>query len=308
MENLKLSQTVSPSTHIELNFIYGMAMINKLLCALALVITCSSVNAAGGNIPLERAPDRISDVASLQNGAKLFVNYCLNCHSAVAMRYNKLKDIGLTDQLIRESLLFTGDKVGDLMMGTTSIKDGKAWFGAAPPDLSLMARAKSINAGPTGSDYIYTYMRTFYRDASKITGWDNLAFPSAGMPHVLWERQGPREMTVITTQKTAANASKPAGWERISTTYDPAGYVSNKVETLANYTGKPTVEHKFKPLDPQRAAVYDRDIADLTGFMTWMAEPNQLKRKQIGVWVLLFLGIFFVIAWRLNASYWKHVR
>jgi cytochrome c1 len=158
------------------------------------------------------------------------------------------------------------------------------------------------------ADYIYTYMRTFYRDTSKITGWDNLAFPSAGMPHVLWERQGPREMTVITTQKTAANAGKPAGWERISTTYDSAGYVTNKVEPLANYTGKPTVEHKFKPLDPQRAAAYDRDMADLTGFMTWMSEPNQQKRKQIGVWVLLFLGIFFVIAWRLNASFWKHVK
>jgi len=176
-------------------------MIKKLLCALALVITCTGANAAGGDFPLERAPNRINDIASLQNGAKLFVNYCLNCHSASAMRYNKLKDIGLTDQQIRESLLFTGEKVGDLMMGSVSVKDGKAWFGAAPPDLSLMARAKSINAGPTGSDYIYTYLRTFYRDTSKPTGWDNLAFPNAGMPHVLWERQGPREMTVVTTQK-----------------------------------------------------------------------------------------------------------
>ena len=308
MEHSNRSQTVSRSTHIELNFIYGMTMIKKLLCALALVITCTGASAAGGDFPLERAPDRINDVASLQNGAKLFVNYCLNCHSASAMRYNKLKDIGLTDQQIRESLLFTGEKVGDLMMGSVSVKDGKTWFGAAPPDLSLMARAKSINAGPTGSDYIYTYMRTFYRDTSKPTGWDNLAFPNAGMPHVLWERQGQREMTVTTTQKTPAQAGKPAGWERIVTTYDAAGYVASKAEPLTNYKGKPSVEHKFKPLDPQRAAAYDRDMADLTGFMTWMAEPIQQKRKQIGVWVLLFLGVFFLIAWRLNASFWKHVK
>ena len=131
-------------------------MIKKLLCALALVITCSGAHAAGGAFPLEQAPNRISDLAALQNGAKLFVNYCLNCHSASAMRYNTLKDIGLTDQQIRDSLLFTGEKVGDLMMGSVSAKDGKVWFGATPPDLSVMARAKSINAGPTGSDYIYT--------------------------------------------------------------------------------------------------------------------------------------------------------
>ena len=308
MELSNRSLTVSRSTHIELNFIYGMTMIKKLLCALALVLTSLGASAAGGDFPMERAPNRISDVAALQNGAKLFVNYCLNCHSAASMRYNKLKDIGLTDQQIRDSLMLGGDKIGDLMKGSVSVKDGKNWFGASPPDLSLMTRAKSVNLGPTGSDYIYTYLRTYYRDTSKATGWDNLAFPNSGMPHVLWERQGERDMTIVTTHKVAASADKPAGWERIFTTYDAAGYVSSKVEPLANYKGKPSIEHKFKPVDPLKAAAYDRDIADLTGFLTWMAEPNQQQRKQYGVWVLLFLGIFFVIAWRLNASFWKHVR
>ncbi len=134
-------------------------MIKKLLCALALMITCSAASAAGGGFTLDKAPDRVNDLASLQNGAKLFVNYCLNCHSASAMRYNKLKDIGLTDEQIKESLLFTGDKVGDLMLGSISTKDGKAWFGVPPPDLSVIARAKAQSASVTGADYIYNVQR-----------------------------------------------------------------------------------------------------------------------------------------------------
>jgi len=131
-------------------------MIKKLLGAFALMLTCTTAMAAEGGYPLERAPDRLNDVASLQNGAKLFVNYCLNCHSANAMRYNALAEIGLTDQQIRDSLLFTGEKVGDLMQVAMKPADAKKWFGAAPPDLSVMARAQSVNAGPSGADYIYT--------------------------------------------------------------------------------------------------------------------------------------------------------
>jgi cytochrome c1 len=125
-----------------------MTMIKKLLCALALSITCTTASASGGDFALDRAPNRINELTSLQNGAKLFVNYCLNCHSAASMRYNKLNDIGLTDEQIRTSLLFTGDKVGDLMMGSVSVKDGKGWFGVMPPDLSVIARAKSAKTMP----------------------------------------------------------------------------------------------------------------------------------------------------------------
>jgi len=292
--------------HTEPNLTNGMTMIKKLLGALALMMTCTVASAAGGGYPLDKAPNRINDLASLQNGAKLFVNYCLNCHSASSMRYNKLKDIGLTDQQIKENLLFTGEKVGDLMNGSISAKDGKVWFGAAPPDLSVMARAKSINAGPSGTDYIYTYLRTYYRDTSKATGWDNLAFPSVGMPHVLWDRQGPRELTTTVVHQVEKDGKK--SWERVTTVFDPMGYATNKVEPLANFKGVASVDHKFKALDPAKSAAYDSDVADIAAFMQWMAEPVQQKRKQIGVWVLLFLGIFFVVAWRLNASFWKHVK
>ena len=284
-------------------------MIKKLLCALALSITCTTASASGGDFALDRAPNRINELTSLQNGAKLFVNYCLNCHSAASMRYNKLNDIGLTDEQIRTSLLFTGDKVGDLMMGSVSVKDGKGWFGVMPPDLSVIARAKSANAGPTGSDYIYTYLRTFYRDTSKPTGWDNLAYPAAAMPHVLFQRQGPREMTSVVVHPHEAPGGKgPASWERVTTTYDALGYSTSKTEKLANYQGKASADYKFKALEASRTSAYDNDIADLTNFMTWMSEPIQQKRKQIGVWVLLFLGLFLVVAWRLKASDWKHVK
>lgn len=283
-----------------------MIMIKKLLGALVALLVCGSVMAAGGTYPLDKAPNRLNDNAALQNGAKLFVNYCLNCHAASSMRYNKLQDIGLTDQQIKESLLFTGEKVGDLMTIAMTAADGKQWFGAPAPDLSVIARAKSINAGPPGGDYIYTYLRTFYRDTTKPTGWNNLAFPNAGMPHVLWELQGPRELTSTLTHKVTKDGKSV--WERITTVYGPEGYWTAKGEVLPNYNGAAGETHTFKALDPKRAAAYDSQAADIAAFMTWMAEPVQLKRKQIGVWVLIFLGLFFVVAWRLNASYWKHIK
>ena len=186
-----------------------MKMMKKLFGAIALSLTCVVAIAAGSDYPLDKAPNRLNDNAALQNGAKLFVNYCLNCHSAKSMRYSKLRDIGLTDEQIKNNLLFTGERVGELMTIAMTPADGTMWFGAAAPDLSVMARAKSINAGPPGGDYIYTYMRTFYRDTTKPTGWNNLAFPNAGMPHVLWELQGPRELTstVVDRKSTRLNSS-----------------------------------------------------------------------------------------------------
>lgn len=282
-------------------------MIKKLLGAFALMLSGTVAFAAGGDFPLERAPDRITDLAALQNGAKIFVNNCLNCHSANSMRYNKLADLGLTDQQIVDNLLFTGEKVGDLMKIAMTPNDAKTWFGTTPPDLSVIARAKSINAGPSGADYIYTYMRSFYRDASKHTGWDNLVFPNVGMPHVLWNDQGPRELTTVEIHEVTDEKGAKS-WERVTTVFDAAGYATVNKEPLANYRGGATVEHRFKALDPARAAQYDRDVADLTAFMSWMAEPHQQLRKQLGVWVLLFLGLFLIVAWRLNASFWKHVK
>jgi ubiquinol-cytochrome c reductase cytochrome c1 subunit len=288
-------------------------MIKQLLVAMTLVIAGAGpapvVLAAESTYPLERAPQRQSDMVALQNGARLFVNFCVNCHSANVMRYNKLVDLGLTEDQIKDNLMFTTDKVGDLMNVAMRGRDARAWFGTAVPDLSVMARAKSINAGPSGADYIYTYLRTFYRDASRPSGWNNLVFPSVAMPHVMWAEQGPRELSATTMrQKPATDDGKSGDWERVTTVTNAQGYAQVKREDVPHYNGQAGVDYRFKAAQPQLAAAYDRDVADLTGFLTWMADPSQLERKRLGGYVLLFLGLFFVVAWRLNASYWKHVR
>ena len=280
-------------------------MIKKLLGALALSLTCTVSIAAESGHPLETAPDRLNDMASLQNGAKLFVNYCLSCHSANSMRYNKLTEIGLSDDEIKKNLLFTGDKVGDLMRIAMTPDDAKKWFGTAPPDLSVIARAKSINLGPTGVDYIYTFLRSYYRDTTKLSGWDNLVFPNVAMPNVLWQRQGERSLNRVTTHQVA-NEDGTTSWERVTAKYDPQGYSEVKTEKLENYRGDPSVRAVLESSTP--AAAFDNDVADLSNFLGWMAEPVQLKRKQMGVWVLLFLALFLVVSWRLNSVYWKDVK
>ncbi|MHA3904490.1 cytochrome c1 [Castellaniella sp. WN] len=282
-------------------------MLKKLLGALALSLTCSLTFAAGEGPQLDRAPDRITDLAALQNGAKLFVNYCLNCHSAGAMRYNKLMDLGLSEDDIKKNLLFTGNKVGDLMTIAMTPADGKAWFGVTPPDLSVIARAKNTNFGPSGVDYIYTYLRSFYRDTSKKTGWNNVVFPSVGMPNVLWDLEGPRSYTSIAVHQ-AADANGTPHWERTTTAYDADGFSTATSEVLKDYTGEASVTSKFDSADAKTFSKFENDVADLSNFLGWMAEPGQLVRKQIGVWVMLFLFLFLFVAIRMNAAYWKHVR
>jgi ubiquinol-cytochrome c reductase cytochrome c1 subunit len=139
--------------------------------------------AAASEEKLDRAPIDPQDVVSLQRGARVFVNYCLSCHSAEAMRYNRLEDLGLTEQQIKNNLMFATDKVGDTMTVAMRRRDAKTWFGVAPPDLSVIARAR-------GADWLYTYLQTFYRDGNRETGWNNLTFPNVGMPNVLYELQG----------------------------------------------------------------------------------------------------------------------
>lgn len=249
----------------------------KLITAFALVVGfVGGAHASGATFPLDKAPNRTNDLAALQNGAKLFVNYCLNCHSAAFMRFNRLRDIGLTEKQIKENLLFTTDKVGDQMKSAIDPKQAKDWFGANPPDLTLVARSRASESG-TGADYLYTYMRTFYRDSTKATGWNNMVFPSVAMPHVLYDLQGERNPIFETVTEHGHEVQKFKGWEQVT-------------------PGK---------LSP---AEYDQAIGDLVGFMQWMAEPVQNTRVRIGVWVLLFLAVFSVIAWRLNAAYWKDVK
>jgi len=247
-----------------------------ILSVLLAVGLAGAAQAAGGDsVAWDKAPNKLSDLPSLQNGAKLFVNYCLNCHSAAFMRYNRLQDIGLSEQQIKDNLLFTTEKVGDTMKANVDPKQAKDWFGGTPPDLTLIARSRAGHGG-TGADYLYTYMRTFYRDETKATGWNNLIFPSVGMPHVLWELQGDREPVFETRTDHGHEVKVFKGWKQIS----PG------------------------TMTPQQ---YDEAMADLVGFLQWMGEPAQHQRVRVGVWVLLFLAGFTLIAWRLNAAYWKDI-
>jgi ubiquinol-cytochrome c reductase cytochrome c1 subunit len=227
----------------------------------------------------DKAPQRLNEVASLQNGAKLFVNYCLNCHSAAYMRYNRLADLGLTEDQIKKNLLFATDKVGDVMKVSLDPKSAKEWFGAAPPDLTVIARSRAGHGG-TGADYLYTYLRTFYRDDKMATGWNNLAFPSVAMPNVLWEMQGQRSARYVQEK-------------------DP--HDESKTET--RFEG-------FEQITPgsMSPAQFDEQVADLVAYLQWMGEPSQNTRVRLGVWVLLFLAVFTVIAWRLNAAFWRDVK
>jgi ubiquinol-cytochrome c reductase cytochrome c1 subunit len=219
-------------------------------------------------------------MAALQNGAKLFVNYCLNCHAAEYMRYNRLRDIGLTEEQIKANLLFTDAKVGETMKVALNPKEAKEWFGGVPPDLTVIARSRSAAGKGTGADYIYTYLRTYYRDETKATGWNNAAFPNVGMPHVLWELQG-QQRAVYT------DVVDPKDPKKVTQVY-------KGLEPITPGTLTP--------------AQYNEAVADLVAYLKWMSEPNQADRVRLGVWVLLFLSIFTVIAWRLNAAFWKDVK
>ncbi|GAB4215472.1 MAG: cytochrome c1 [Rhodoferax sp.] len=219
--------------------------LGTVVCALGLG---SAALANVGGAQWDKAPDRSHDMAALQNGAKVFVNYCVNCHSAAFMRYTRLTDLGLTPEQIKQNLLLTGNKYGETMKAAIDPKQAKDWFGNTPPDLTVIARSRA-GAGGSGADYLYTYMRTFYRDDTRATGWNNHTFPNVAMPHVLWELQ----------------------------------------ETLS-------------------PAQYDATVADLVGYMQWMAEPAQTTRKKLGVWVLGFLALMIAVTWRLNKAYWKDVK
>lgn len=178
-----------------------------LLCAPLLAF------AGGAELHLDKAPNLSDNQAALQRGAKVFVNYCLNCHSASYLRYNRLTDIGLTEAQIKDNLMFTAPKVGELMKIAMRRDDAKAWFGSAPPDLTVIARARASEFG-SGSDWLYTYLRGFYRDETRPTGWNNVVFANVGMPHALWELQGEQTMGADHKLKlTKPGKMKPAEYD-----------------------------------------------------------------------------------------------
>ena len=224
--------------------------------------------AAGGGYRLDRAPIDSTDMLSLQAGARTFVNYCLNCHGAQYMRYNRLTDLGLTEAQIRDNLILTGAKVGDTMKVALTASDGKAMFGAAPPDLSVIGRARS-------ADWLYTYLRTFYRDPKSPTGWNNAVFPQVAMPHALWTLQGERALEVVSHAERRAPP-----------------------------------EYKWTQVSPGtlNTVQYDTTVRDLVNFLDYMAEPAANSRKRIGIWVLFALGILFIFAYALKKEYWKDVK
>ena len=222
--------------------------------------------ASGGNVHLDKWPGAVSDKAALQNGAKLFVNYCLNCHGASYMRYKNLTDLGLTEQQVKDNLMFTSDKIGGLMAVAARAEEQKQWFGATPPDLTIIARARGEagNAG-AGADWLYTYLRSFYRDENRPTGWNNVVFENVGMPHVLYGLQGQQVLN----------------------------HETHKLELA--------VPGELAP------AEYDKAVSDLVSFMVWMGEPQQEFRRTLGIFVLAFLALLFVVSYALKKEYWKDI-
>jgi ubiquinol-cytochrome c reductase cytochrome c1 subunit len=256
----------------------------KLLLALLLVpaVTVTMPLAAWAveeGYRLDHAPIDPKDLLSLQSGARTFVNYCLNCHGAQFMRYNRLTDIGLAEAQIRENLIFTDAKVGDTMKVALTAKDGKAMFGVAPPDLSVVARAR-------GADWLYTYLRTFYRDPKTPTGWNNAVFPTVAMPNPLWALQGERA-------------------------YGPVPNEAKEGEGKAGEGGHGD-EHEmaWTQLSPgnQNMVQYDTTVRDLVNFLVFVGEPAAVKRKRIGIAVLFGLGVLFIFAYALKKEYWKDVK
>lgn len=256
----------------------------KRLAAVALFAPALAM--AAGALHLDKAPVS-TDQQVLQRGAELFTKYCLNCHSASSVRYTALRQIfkvdakkdGRKEAEINaeidakiEKLISTDGKIGDLMIVSMKPDDAKAWFGTVPPDLSVIARAKASPDG-SGADYLYTYLRSFYKDENRPTGWNNTLFPNVGMPHVMWDMQGVQTVTEADD-----------------------GHGGKTVKLVA-----PTVQGSMS------AEQYNETVADLVSFLVWMGEPVAGKRQFIGIFVILFLAGYYVLTHKLGKSYWKNV-
>ncbi len=225
---------------------------------------------ASEKVALDRLPDTVDMQASLQRGARNFVNHCLNCHGAAYMRYSKLKDIGLSEQQIKDNLMFTTDKIGETMKTAMDPKAAKEWFGAAPPDLSVIARSRS-------SDWLYTYLRGFYRDDSRPSGWNNLVFPNVGMPHVMYNLQGEQAL---------------------------------EVHVKEGHGGEKHVEKNLKLTKPGSMTTmeYNGYVKDTVNFLAYVAEPIKETRFKMGIIVMFFLTLLFFVVLGLKKQYWKDVK
>ncbi len=240
------------------------------ICFLLSAIALSTASwAAGESAHMMQANVDLSNTKSLQRGARIFVNYCLGCHSAAYMRYNRIaEDLELPENVLKENLMFGTDKPGSTMTIAMSKEDGEQYFGVAPPDLSVIARSR-------GADWLYTYFMTFYRDPARPLGVNNLAFKDVGMPHVLWQLQGWQEAVYE---------------EQV----DDTGKTVQKIVGLA-----------LETQGEQTPAEYEQTVSDLVNFMVYLGEPIQLKRKTIGGWVLAYLFLFLLITYLLKREFWR---
>jgi ubiquinol-cytochrome c reductase cytochrome c1 subunit len=234
--------------------------------AAGILVSLSALAAGGGN--LQQSGTDLDDRASLQRGAALYMNYCSGCHSLKYLRYARIgEDLGLTDDQVQQNLNLNGGKIGDHVISPMSAEMGVAAFGKAPPDLSVIARVR-------GSDWIYTYLKSFYLDESRPVGWNNTLFANASMPNPLWELQGLQQPVY---GKKAASGEMPV-----------EGFAISQPGTQ----------------DPQQ---FDRTVRDITAFLEYAGEPAALKRQGLGVWVILFLAFFTLMAWLLKTEYWRDV-
>lgn len=255
-----------------------MKKLLTFISACAFVIGTAPAFAAGGGVPLMHVDTNLDDKASLQEGAKLFVNYCLSCHSAEYMRFSRIgKDLGLTDDQLKENLMFATEKVGDTLSIAMDKDDAERWFGVTPPDLSVISRSR-------GTDWLYTYFMTFYKDDSRPWGVNNLVFKDVGMPHVFWELQGGLPEPVYKTVK------------------GDDGHDHQVIDKLVLPQGDLSDE-EYKKLQRD----YQRSVVNLVSFLEYLGEPAKLQRYELGAKVIVFLLIFLLIAYLLKKEYWRDV-
>lgn len=244
----------------------------KLIIALVMLalVPVSAMASGGSYQPHDSANVDLTDQAALQRGAKFFTNYCLGCHSLKYERWQRMEEFGLTIDQIKEYLMPAGAKPGDLMTIAMDPANAAAWFGAPAPDLTLETRLR-------GEDWVYNYLRAFYIDESRPFGVNNTVFDKVGMPHVLWELQGMQKAIFDEEDDGHGGTHKVfKGFEQVS-------------------AGTMTPEE------------YDAMSRDLVTFLAYMAEPVKLERQRLGIYVLIFLAFFFVVAYMLKKNYWKDV-
>jgi ubiquinol-cytochrome c reductase cytochrome c1 subunit len=247
----------------------------------------SAVVRAEGDDTLHMVPAPINrlDDESLQRGARNFVNYCMGCHSAQYMRYNRLTDIGLTEQQIKDNLILTNAKIGDTMISSMTADQARDWFGAIPPDLSVEARVR-------GADWLYNYFLGFYRDDKSTTGWNNLVFNNVAMPHVLWQLQGTRVLKETEFEDFAAAKAASVAAQGL-TSLEAVGD-KWKLTTFDMQTPGTLTEVQYQAF-----------AADLVNYLDYMSEPAKNHRIQMGIIVLMFLAVLFILAYLLKLDYWR---